>query len=248
MAFIDAPQLDEFKIQLSDIIEPDTPELLQFIRRTPRLTALDEARMILRDGIGSQVTFSSQTSRSGVFIFELPESRGWSDVALMSLTQFCASSSESQFSPILSIVENFYMYEDDEWKVGTTDDVEDGNWVEVLRPFAAVKNLYLSGGSVRTIADTLGSLSGEIEAAAEVLPDLQKIFLDKTKAPPDVMENITRFVNARMATPRSSHETVLEGFIQFKPIIVVSLWDVDWDDNPFDEGEDDGGDSDEDKE
>ena len=122
MAFIDAPQLDEFKIQLSDIIEPDTPELLQFIRRTPRLTALDEARMILRDGIGSQVTFSSQTSRSGVFIFELPESRGWSDVALMSLTQFCASSSESQFSPILSIVENFYIYEDDEFQVGTTDD------------------------------------------------------------------------------------------------------------------------------
>jgi hypothetical protein len=246
VAFIDAPQLDKFKIHLPDIIEPDTPELLHFIRRTPRLTALDEARMVLRDRPGSQVTFSSQTSRSGVFIMEFSESHGWSDVALLPLTHFCASSSESGSSPLLSTMENFYIYEEHEWQADTTNEVGGSDWVGVLRPFAAVKNLYLSGESVRTIADTLGFLSGELEVA-EVLPDLQNIFLDKTKAPPDIMENITRFVNARMAAPRSSHETAPEAFTQSKPTITVSLWDVDWDANPFDEGED-GGESDEDKE
>ena len=241
MAFIDAPQLDKFKIHLSDGIEPDTLELLQFIRRTPRLTTLDEARMILRDRPGSQVTFSSQTSQSGVFIMELSESHFWPDLALLSLTDFCASPSQS--SPLLSTVENFYIYEEHEWQVDT-DDIGGSDWVGVLRPFAAVKNLYLSGESVRTIADTLWFLSDEIEAAAEVLPDLQKIFLDKTEAHQDVMEDITQFVNARMAAPRSSHETSLEGFMQFKPTIAVSLWDVDWDVNPFDKGEDDDGDED----
>ena len=150
-------------------------------------------------------------------------------------------------SPLLSTVENFYIYEDDEFQVSTTDDMRASDWVEILHPFAAVENLYLSRESVRTIANTLGFLSSYIEAA-EVLPVLQKIFLDKTKASPDAMEDVTRFVDARMAAPRSSHEAVLEGFMQFRPTIAVSLWDVDRDDNPFDEGEDDDGDSDEDKE
>jgi len=239
VTLIDGPQLDKFKINL-DMIDLDPPELLQFISRTPKLTALDEARMILRNNTSVQVTFSSQTSRSSAFIIELE--RGWSNLALSSLTHLCASS-----SPLLSAVENFYIYEDDEFQVGVTGDIRARDWVEVLHPFAAVENLYLSGESVRTVANTLSFLSSYIEAA-EVLAVLQKIFLDKTKASPDVMEDVTRFVDARMAAPRSSHEAVLEGFMQFRPTIAVSLWDVDRDDNPFDEGEDDDGDSDEDKE
>ncbi len=115
MTLIDAPQLDKFKIRFSDMIDRDTPELLQFISRTPRLTALDEARMIFCDNASVQVTFSSQTSRSSALIIELE--RGWSNLALSSLTHFCTSS-----SPLLSTVENFYIYEDDEFQVGTTDD------------------------------------------------------------------------------------------------------------------------------
>ncbi len=220
--FIDAPQLDKFKINLS-MMDP-TPELLQFISRTPKLTALDEARMVLHNITSAQITFSSQTFRSSAFIIELE--RGVSDLA-----HFCSSS--SWFSPLLSIVEIFYIYEDDECHVHTMFDDTASDWVD-LNPFTAVKNLYLSGESVRSIAEALGFFGVEIEAA-EMLPVLQKIFLDKTKASPDVMQDITRLIDARMAAPRSSHEApVLEGFMQFRPTIAVSLWDVDWDDNPFD--------------
>jgi len=225
VTLIDGPQLDKFKINL-DMIDLDPPELLQFISRTPKLTALDEARMILRNNTSVQVTFSSQTSRSSAFIIELE--RGWSNLALSSLTHLCASS-----SPLLSAVENFYIYEDDEFQVGMTGDIRASDWVEVLHPFASVENLYLSGESVRTVANTLSFLSSYIEAA-EVLAVLQNIFLDKTKASPDVMEDIRRFVDARMGASRSPHEAVLEGHMQFRPTIAVSLWDVNWDDNPFD--------------
>ncbi len=91
VTLIDAPQLDKFNINLFDITDPDTPELLQFIRRTPRLTSPDEARMNLRDDTSVQVSFSSQTSRPSAFIIELE--RGWSNLTLSSLTHFCASSS-----------------------------------------------------------------------------------------------------------------------------------------------------------
>jgi len=166
-------------------------------------------------------------------------------------------------------VENLYIYEDFDWQdVSMMDeDIEATDWMEVLRPFTSVKNLYLSGESVRTIADMLGLLWDEI--GAEVLPVLQKIFLDKTKASSDVVENIGRFVDARRRMAASpSHEEVLEEFKQFKPAgksgpevnaeilsflksrllsgptIAVSLWNVDWDE---DEEEDSDEDKDEDE-
>jgi hypothetical protein len=259
VTFIDAPQLDKFRIYFSDRIDFDTSELLQFISRTPRLTALDEARMVFGEDIGVRVTLSFQTSRSSAIIIELCDN--WSDWILLSLTHFCTSS-----PPLISTVESLYIYEDFDWQDVSMmhEDIEATDWMEVLRPFTAVKNLYLSGESVRTIADMLGLLWDEL--GAEVLPVLQKIFLDKMEASSDVVENIRRFVDARrrIAASRPSHEEVLEEFKQFKPAgksgpevneeilrflesrllsgpaIAVSLWNVDWD-------EEEDGDSDEDK-
>jgi hypothetical protein len=51
------------------------------------------------------------------------------------------------------------------------DDVDD-QWLDVLRPFTAVKDLYLSQGVVPRIADTLAEAS-----RTEVLPALQNLFL-----------------------------------------------------------------------
>src|SRR5216684_4765906 len=263
VTFIDVPQLDKFRIYFSDRIDFDTSELLQFISRTPRLTALDEARMLFRDDIGVRVTLSSQTSQSTAIIIDLQDN--WSDWTLSSLTHFCTSS-----LPLISTVENLYIYEDFDWQDVSMmqEDIEVTDWMEVLRPFTAVKNLYLSGESVQTIADMLGLLWDEI--GAEVLPVLQKIFVDKVKASSDVVENIRRFVDARrrMAASRPSHEEVLEEFKQFKPAgksgpevneeilsflesrllsgptIAVSLWNVDWD---VDEAEDSDEDKDEDE-
>jgi hypothetical protein len=148
VTFIDAPQLDKFRIYFSDIIDFDTSELLQFISCTPRLTTLDEACMVLRDDMGVQVTLSSQTSRSSVLIIEFWENG--SSWILSSLTDFCTLS-----LPLLSTMEKLYIYEHEYWQDFSMihEETKASNWVEVLHQFTTVKNLYLSAESMWTIAD-----------------------------------------------------------------------------------------------
>jgi len=60
-----------------------------------------------------------------------------------------------------------YLYQDLKWK----DDVENGQWLELLRPFTAVKSLYLSEEIQPDISSALQELVGG--GTTEVLPSLQ---------------------------------------------------------------------------
>jgi hypothetical protein len=75
------------------------------------------------------------------------------------------------------------------------DDIEKSQWLELLHPFANVKNLHLSEKVVPCVAPALQELTGE--RATEVLPTLQNIFFDGFEASPPVEEGIGQFVATR---------------------------------------------------
>ena len=59
---------------------------------------------------------------------------------LLSLTQVCRSSFARTF---ISSLENLYICEDGYPRLAWQDDTENAQWMELLQPFTAMKNLYL---------------------------------------------------------------------------------------------------------
>jgi hypothetical protein len=80
------------------------------------------------------------------------------------------------------------------------DDIEDTNlkWLNLLLPFTAVKNLYLSELYSQRIALVLQELTGG--RTTEVLPTLQNVLLEGFQPSEPVQEGIARFVSARRLT------------------------------------------------
>ena len=125
------------------------------------------------------------------------------DWQLSSLAQICTSS-----LPLVSTTENLYIYEhlQLDWK----DGIENAEWLELLLPFTAVKNLYLSKQFAPRIAPALRELAGG--RTTEILPTLQNIFLEEFRPSEPVQEGIWQLISARQLT---NH------------LVVVSLWDRD---------------------
>jgi hypothetical protein len=76
------------------------------------------------------------------------------------------------------------------------DNIESWLWLELLRPFTAVKNLYLSEEFAPRIVPALQVLV-EI-GTTEVLPALQNIFLEGFQTSP-LREGIRQFIATRQA-------------------------------------------------
>jgi hypothetical protein len=87
------------------------------------------------------------------------------------------------------------------------DDVENVLWLELLHPFAAVKNLYVMKTFVPRIAPALQELVGE--RSTEVLPTLENIFLKGFQPSGPLHEGIEKFVSARLLT---SHPVAVSGW------------------------------------
>jgi hypothetical protein len=69
--------------------------------------------------------------------------------------------------------------------------VENAQWLDLLRPFAAVKNLHLTKPLELSVMSALGELT------EEVLPALQNIFLEELRLSEPLQEAIGHFVAAR---------------------------------------------------
>ena len=105
------------------------------------------------------------------------------------------------------MLEDLYIYESPSqpvWK----DNIENTLWLELLRPFPAVKNLYLSEKFASLIIPALQELTGG--STTEVLPTLQNIFLEELQPSGTVQASIRQFAATRQVT---SHP------------IAVSRWD-----------------------
>jgi hypothetical protein len=93
------------------------------------------------------------------------------------------------------MLEDLYIYDHPKSKPGWKDDIENGLWLQLLHPFTAVKNVYLSEQIALRIGPALHELAEG--RTMEVLPALQNIFLDGLESPGPVQEGIGKFVTAR---------------------------------------------------
>jgi hypothetical protein len=201
LARIDAPQINQLSITFFNDIDFDTPELVQFISRTPTFGEYDEARLIFhsRDAL---VRLRPQPGPSYYRTVEVRILCQVSNWQLSSLAQICAWSLR-----LLLAMENLYI-EDPHSRLDLKDDIEDTEWLDVLQPFTAVKNLYLSEHFAPRIAPALQELTGG--RTTEVLPALQNILLEGFQPSEPVQEGIARFISARQLINRP---------------VVISVWD-----------------------
>jgi hypothetical protein len=167
MSRVDAPRLNYMSINFAHEIGFDNPQLSQFTSRTPALKAPDEAHVIFDNSAGL-VTLSSKASGPGQFNVEI--SCGALERRLSALTQVCNLS----MSP-LSTVQDLYLCENAGSQLNWDYPMESKEWLELLKPFTSVKNLYLSDGLRQGIAPALRLLVGD--RVTEVLPTLESIFL-----------------------------------------------------------------------
>ena len=202
MTRIDSPRLEVLHITFFNQVVFETPQFTKFIHRTPTLKPLEKARLVFQ-GHAASVNLSSQASEHGTFSVEiLCREFDWQ---VSSVEQVCASC----LPPIL-MLEELYIYEarhsQPEWK----DNIENQLWLELLHPFIAVKNIYLSEKIAQRIVPALEELVG---GRATVLPALQNIFLEEPQPSGSlgpVQKGIQQFVATRQTT---SHP------------IAVSRWD-----------------------
>jgi hypothetical protein len=197
--FIDAPQLNYFYISFLSQINFDTPRLAQFINRTPKLSKCDV-----------HVQFHSNFARvelpAGSGTLEISISCREPDRQISSIKQVCNSSLHP-----LSTVEDLYVeheYLELAWKIRAIENTL--SWLDFLRPFTSVKNLYLFKEFTPGIAAVLKKLVGS--RIIEVLPSLQNIFVEGLEPSGPFRESIEQFVAARQ--------------LSYHPI-AISVWDSD---------------------
>ena len=199
---IDAPRLYRLSTTFFNDINFGTPELDLFISRTPTFGAYNEAHLVF-DSREALVRLQSHPEPSDYGMVEVRILRRVPDRQLSSLAQICTMS-----LPLLLTMENLYVngnrYSPLVWK----DGIENSEWLDLLLPFTAVKNLYLSDPFSPLIAPVLKELSGG--RTTRVLPALKKIHLEGFQPSEPVQEGIAQFVSARRLTDRP---------------VAISVWD-----------------------
>ena len=200
VARIDTPRLKALYMTFFNQIVFDTPKSMQFISRTPSLGALEETRLAFQ----SDAAEARLSSQEPGFEKILARISCWGfDRQVSSLEKVCTSS-----LPLLSKLEDLYIFEETNSPPNWKDNIENTLWLELLHPFIAVKNLYLSEKFALRIAPALQELVGG--GTTDVLPTLQNLFLEGLQPPGPDQEGIVKFVATRQL---SGHP------------ITVSLWD-----------------------
>jgi hypothetical protein len=136
LARIDAPRLNKLDISFFNQIIFDTPQLFQFISRRPTLRAREAGYIEFNAGFAT-VKFRPQTSIFDSDALSVRIRCTVSEWQLSSVGQVCTLS-----LPPASTLEDLYILEyrhPPYWH----DDVDNVLWLELLHPFAAVKNLYV---------------------------------------------------------------------------------------------------------
>jgi hypothetical protein len=200
VARIDTPRLCQLSATFFNDIEFDTPELIGFVSRLPTFNALNEAHVFFSNLTTWVILQRQAPSFAEVRVEILCRVPDWQ---LSSLAQICTS-----FLPLLSMTESLFIYEPVDWPLDWRDGIENTEWLELLFPFTAVKNLYLSKKFASHIAPALQEIAGG--GTTEVLPTLQNLFLEGFQPSESVQEGIERFISARQVTDHP---------------VAISVWD-----------------------
>ena len=187
VARIDAPLLNDLKITFFHRLVFDTPQLALFISRTPRFSTHDKLEAQARFPSYFNPSFTTFDRRLSLAI-----SCRKFDWQLSSLAQVCQSSFPQA---LISTVETLYICQDRFSRDDFHDyNIESSQWLEFLRPFTAVKHLYILPEFTPGIATALQGLV--VETVTEVLPALQTFFLGTLPSEP-IQEAIEKFAAAR---------------------------------------------------
>jgi len=184
VSLIDTPLLDHFKITFFNQLTFDTPLLRHLISRTEIIKAHYRANINFYDGC-TEVRFSPQGTavHEGLSLRILFPPSDWQ---LSSFAHVCSTS-----LPPLSTLEHLKILS---YRSHWRDDIESTEWLELLQPFRAVKNLVLSRGVAPLVAPALQG-----ESVIEVLPMLENLHLEGPKRLKCVKEEeaIRQFIAAR---------------------------------------------------
>ena len=198
---IDAPLLDSVYITFFRQILLDISPLSRFLRCTAMLEELNEAHVVIGNDsiqVESLQPIPEFDNRSGLRI----ACEGMNDQT-SSLVQVITS-----LFPSLYVVEDLYIYGSEKSLKGWRDDTENTQWVEILRPFTAVKNLSVCKEFARRITPALQELEGE--RVTDLLPALKNLWLDELEPTGRTQKAIKQFVAARRLLARP---------------VAVSYWD-----------------------
>ena len=178
---IDAPRLQTVDITFFNQLIFVISQLHNFINRVERFKTRYQA----------EVTFTRRSAELNLLFgqrhIKLQISCTKPDWQLSALAQFCSLS----LLPI-STLEHLGIDGRQLWVKG---DVEHGQWLELLFPFTAVKNLYLAETVGLHVATALQELAGE--SIMPVLPALQIVLIKELKQSGPMWEAMESFVAAR---------------------------------------------------
>ena len=203
VARINAPLLSHVRINIAFFNQLlfDVSHLSRFIGRVEIFKALRQSQVQFDDGF-TFVKLSPfedtvvGSTRTLMFYIKCTPSE-WQ---LSSLAQVCCSS----LSPLQRSLETLDIAHSYTPLGHWHDDMENTQWLELLQPFIAVKDLYLFGELALLVAQALQGLTGE--RATEALPALRGIYIQPHHAPGAVREALEPFIAARQL---SGHPVVV---------------------------------------
>jgi hypothetical protein len=175
---IDTPLLNDMHIMFFNQLLFDTPQLRHFISRTGHFKAPDNASIHFDYNDVTIEPFRMLSLRVSCKPF---------DWQLSSLSQLYSS----VLSPLATLEHLEIHNPRKDWE----DDMENIQWLELLRQFTSVKDLVLSVKSFRLIGPALNELDGE--SITEVLPALRNIVLQGPQPSRPVNKAIGKFISTR---------------------------------------------------
>ena len=179
---IDSPLLDNLDVTVFHRPVLSTPQLAQFVDRTPKLKALHEARIVF--GFSAVSVSLSRTRPRGLYfkIRRIPSDQ------FSVMTQLCTL---SFLRTLLPVIKHLYVLE-----IGTQFlfRLAVSQWLDLLGPCTSVEDLYLSQNFSPQIVLALHGIAGE--GMTELLPSLKNILLESASPPGLVEEAIGQFIAA----------------------------------------------------
>ena len=196
-AKIDTPRLNTLLTFFFTQLIFETPQLVQFICRTNELKAPNRADIFFhRDFVKFSLFPQTQTANSGGLGIVI-ESRV-SEWQLSSVAQICNS-----FLFPLSTLENLAIYDPQgflrfPFGLCWQERMDGTQWLGLLHPFSAVRNLYLSYPLAQCLLPALHRHEEEGLGITEMLPALQNLLIEDFVPWLPVREEIREFVDARV--------------------------------------------------
>ena len=191
IAPIDSPLLDDLGAIVFHQPGFTTPQLTQFVDRTPKLKALREAHIFFNT---SEIRVSLPWTYHRGLHFKITGVRSdqLSVVVRLYTTSFLRT--------LIPTIKQLYILESGTMFLCRPENVQRSQWLDLLGPFTTVGDLYLSQDISPAMVPILHGIIGE--GTMEVLPSLQNLFLERESPPGPVEEAIGELVAALRLSSR----------------------------------------------